>query len=209
MHTYIITHSHASTEELYLGYIFAVPPGHWDKTGWPHLQWSINFSTALFMISVIENQHSEPSMQICHYNIQDGILFTICGRSVYLTVFMGRKVRCLSLVSHTFTQNGIVVQNIISEKGINIKSMYKENGWPTVCLCLCVIVKGTCVFINLMDPETRVIWKVRGQVKGVARDEVRICEGQRSHSSCLNSWYTLYINLLYLFLLFIYILKLY
>jgi len=57
------------------------------------------------MISVIENQHSEPSMQICQYNIQDGILFTICGRSVYLTVFMGRKGQMFeSGISHIHTE---------------------------------------------------------------------------------------------------------
>lgn len=79
------------------------------------------------MNSLTENQHCEPITQICQDNIQDGILFTICGRSKYLTVFMDRKGHCLNLVSHTFTQNGIVVQHIISEKVINIKSMYKEN----------------------------------------------------------------------------------
>jgi len=72
IHTF--THTHMSIEEcILLRYILAVPPGHqfqlqpdinWDATSNTltplPLQWSISFSTALFMISLTENQRSEP-----------------------------------------------------------------------------------------------------------------------------------------------------
>ncbi len=146
-----------SIEEcLLLRYILAVPPCHqfqlqpdiyWDATSNTltplPLQWSISFSTALFMISLTENQRSEPITQICQDNIQDGILFTICGRCVYLTVFCKGKVRCLTLVSHTHTRREKKTGMALWSSKLSVKRLSISNQFLTQTnglLCACVYV---------------------------------------------------------------------
>lgn len=104
------------------------------------------------MISLTKNQHSEPIPQICQDNIQDGVLFTICGRCVYLH----RKGQMFeSCISHTFTQKKTLVQNTISEKVINIKSISELMDYCVlVFMCEC---QKEMYLNNLMTSVTHII----------------------------------------------------
>lgn len=153
------------------------------------------------MISLTENQHCEPISQICQDNIQDGILFTIYGWCVYLTVYGQERSDVWNWCLTQRKDRMALWSSILSVKRLLTSNQFIKQINELLCVCV-YVSKGTFVFINLMTPVTHIIWKVRGQVKGVVGDEVRSCQGQRSHSSRLNSWYALYIILLYHFLVF-------